>query len=144
MEHHFHSVGGSTDYGLDKIDEWKTQVTDFTETGGLIPIWDFVSDEDRKRQLKAAYEKHAQKQLNELPSDRELRSVLATMYVSPPLPSSTSEGLGAYKILQLNDMPDDEVWCYVGHSGFVSGCDNKVLCLRETEAGYGILKTPMK
>ena len=76
LEHHFHVVGGSTDYGLDEIEDWKksvtaatAQVTDFTETGGLIPIWDFVSDEDRKRQLKAAYEKYAQEQSKELPSE---------------------------------------------------------------------------
>ena len=147
LEHHFHVVGGSTDYGLDKMDDWKksvtvstAQVTDFTETGGLIPIWDFVSDEDRKRQLKAAYEKHAQEQSKLCPHECELPSVLKTIYITPPLPSSTSEGLGANDILKLYNKPDDQEWCYVGHSGN----DNKVLCLRETEAGYGILKTPTK
>ena len=115
LEHHFHTVGGSTDHGLNEMEEWKksvtattAQVTDFTETGGLIPIWNFVSDEDRKRQLKAAYEKYAQEQSKELPS--ELPSVLKTMYVTPPLPSFTSEGLRGNEILKLYDMPDDQAW----------------------------------
>ena len=143
LEHQLNSVGGSTEFGLDKIEEWKksitvttAQVTDFTETGGLIPIWDFVSDEDRKRQLKAAYEKHAQEQSKELPTD--LPSVLQAMYIVPPLPSSTSEELRANEVLKLYDMPASQEWRYVGHSGN----DNSILCLRETEAGYGILKKP--
>lgn len=146
LDHHFHAVGGSTDFGLGKIEDWKksvtettAQVTDFTETGGLIPIWNFVSNEDRKRQLKEAYEKYAEKQSMELPS--ELPSVLQSMYVTPPLPSSTSEKLGANEVLKLYDMPDDQAWWYVGHTG---GDGNKVLCLREKEAGYGILKIPTK
>ena len=145
LEHHFHVVGGSTDYGLDEIDEWKksvtaatAQVTDFTETGGLIPIWDFVSDEDRKRQLKAAYEKYAcTRAVEGAPFRTTIRSS-NHVYVSPPLPSSTSKGLDANEVLKLYDKPDGQAWCYVGHSGN----DNKVLCLRETEAGYGILKKP--
>ena len=143
LEYRVKVVGGDIKHSsLDEINQWKdsvtertAQVTDFTT---LIPIWDFVSDKDRKQQLKEAFERHAEKQTKQFPFGNKLPSILQKTYTTRQIPCSRSRGLGSRKPLALYYIPDDSEWKYVGHSGN----DHSVLALREMRSGYGILKKP--
>ena len=143
LESRMKVVGG--DITSPSVDSWKTTVTDETAqvidftTDGLVPIWDFVDDNERKQRLKEAFERHAEQQMSQLPSEDKLSSILQTKYVTPPLPCSSSDGLGAKDSLTLYSMPDGDGWKYVGHSG-----NDTVLALKEMRPGYGILKEPTR